>query len=163
MAQKQTMKLHMRWALVRIVGAILLLSLTATTCGSSHAVDVECFDIDGEAVCGETVDYSRVSFGIELEDAGDFVVRIHPEDAERWDLPEETFLELNERTGRSMAIIERTMRGLQAVRLSHNVYLVDLANEQQTVLFPARDTRQSLTRSWSPGNSEFEPIPEASQ
>ena len=163
MAQKQTMKLHMRWALVRIVGAILLLSLTATTCGPSHDVDVECFDIDGEAVCGEAVDYSRVSFGIELEDAGDFVVRIHPEDAERWDLPEETFLELNERTGRSMAIIERTMRGLKAVRLSHNVYLVDLANEQQTVLFSARDTRQSLARTWSPGNSEFEPIPEASQ
>ena len=54
---------------------------------------------------------STVGLGIEFEDADNFVVRVHPEDAERYSLPEEIFLEFDERTSRSQAVFQREEAG----------------------------------------------------
>ena len=106
---------------------------------------------------------STVGLGIEFEDADNFVVRVHPEDAERYSLPEEIFLEFNERTGRSQAVFQREEAGPSHVCLAHNIYLVDLVEQQQTVLFANRDSCVTLLRG-SPGfdNAEWEPIPASS-
>ena len=76
MTEHTTAKRQTRWrqTLVRLVGALVLLSLTATTCGGTNPDEgIECFDIQDDRVCGFPTTSSTVAFGIEFEDAANYV------------------------------------------------------------------------------------------
>lgn len=130
----------------RIACLLVLLGLTAGTCGPAEDIDLTSLD--------------RIIFvDVEADEAENFRVRFHPEDAERYALPETVAVVPDERTGRgSVALIERSMPTDDVVCLTHNAYLEDLAAELRTVIVMPDECR-SITRLWSADFAEWEPIP----
>ena len=154
----------LRRSSVRLVALVVLLSLTAGTCGGINPDEgIECFDIQGDSLCGFPTTSSSVALGIEFEDAANYGVRVHADDAERYSLSEEILLEFNELTGRSQAVFERETTGPEHVCLAHDIYLVDLIEQRQTVLLANRDACVGLSGSWAPSDAQWEPIAASSQ
>ncbi len=132
----------------------VVLGLTAASCDDPGPPD-ECFEIDGAEICGQPGGTTRITFGIRVEDADNFLVRIHEEDAQRYHL-EETIQLVPLGNGTTKAIVERLEPGPSQVCLRHNLYLEDTVKRERTILFPAGECTL-LSLGWGEGRADWMP------
>lgn len=137
------------------MSVFVVLGLTAGACDDPGPAD-QCFEIDGEQVCSQPGETAIITFGILAEDADNYVVRIHEEDAQLYHLEQEIQVIPEEKSGGSKALVERLEPGPSQVCLRHNMYLENTLERERTILFPAGECT-IMRLSWGEGRADWMP------
>lgn len=127
------MKNRFQLLLFSLTGALLL-----TACWGDDPGDITpCFTFDGERVCEEIGEDFSIFLPFDPAEAQGWIVRFHPEDADRWGFPETIPVLSDERTEATSALVERSIVSPSHVCVDHNVYVQDLVAGRQMLIFEA--------------------------
>ena len=121
-----------RWARVLLCG---FLAVLVAACDPPQYET--CYDVGGEEVCDTEGGTVRMTFPFDASEAESYVVRFHPDDARRYHLNEVVPVTADPNTSRTKATIERLEPGPSQVCLTHNVYLQNIVEREQTLVFEA--------------------------
>ena len=122
-----------------------LLFLTACLGAVEQGQVVECFEFDGERTCEETGGDIRINLPFSAQESEGWVVRFHPEDAERYGLQETAHILPNDRTGRTEVLFERSRPSPVTVCVNHDVFVQDVEAGRQIKLYESGGCTVGIT------------------